>query len=481
MDARRASAGRARSSPEASTARAAARRRRCGSRSGEHADDLRLVEAGDARRAQRHKSEGLPHKGSRRRRGSARAARGGRISQVDRAPHRRVEEDARFPGEVTGEPRKIGDACVGDDQLRRRIASTSRARLSAIGGRPRPPWMRIGTRRSAAIANTGVRRSSSSVELLCARVELDATRAAVEAAFGPSIGSSVRSSRRTGSSVRCERAPNSSVRSFAGAEARMAVGLVEAEELQRAIRTGPWSLRARRNARPCRRCRRRGAYGRRRCPRRQAAPCGARPRRRKELLCSTRAARSPSESTREWPEERSGRYRIRAVTDVLILADSIRSPEQGARCLRSGPVPLRGAGGAAHRRSQLARGAAGARGGSRDEVIPLESLGVDQLLLDGANPADAVLGSTRAPAGGSASRGQACQSVPARAHDACARTGSCSRSTASSSTCGAAARTRRKSAGLRRAQDACEAALDVAREMLRSATVNGHWFSTARR
>src|SRR5206468_1682939 len=37
-------------------------------------------------------------------------------------------------------------------------ASTRRSRLSAIGGSPRPPWIRIGTRRSAASSNTGAPR-----------------------------------------------------------------------------------------------------------------------------------------------------------------------------------------------------------------------------------------------------------------------------------------------------------------------------------
>src|SRR5204863_373838 len=42
------------------------------------------------------------------------------------------------------------------------------ARWSAIGGSPRPPWIRIGTRRAAASSNTGASRSSFSVKR-CAR------------------------------------------------------------------------------------------------------------------------------------------------------------------------------------------------------------------------------------------------------------------------------------------------------------------------
>ena len=59
--------------------------------------------------------------------------------------------------------------------------SSRRASESAIGGRPRPPWIRIGTRRSAASAKTGSSRGSSGQEPLRPRMELDPARAEVDA------------------------------------------------------------------------------------------------------------------------------------------------------------------------------------------------------------------------------------------------------------------------------------------------------------
>ena len=64
------------------------------------------------------------------------------------------------------------------------FASTSRLSSDAIGGSPRPPWIRIGTRRSAASRKTGCEPLVVQEELLGPRVQLDPARAAVEAALG---------------------------------------------------------------------------------------------------------------------------------------------------------------------------------------------------------------------------------------------------------------------------------------------------------
>ena len=67
------------------------------------------------------------------------------VHQVDRAPDGRVEVDALPPGEALGE-RRVGDARMGDDQRPLRVGVVQDAQV--VGdqqGRPRPPWMRIGT------------------------------------------------------------------------------------------------------------------------------------------------------------------------------------------------------------------------------------------------------------------------------------------------------------------------------------------------
>src|SRR6266542_2112639 len=60
---------------------------------------------------------------------------------------------------------------------------TSVSRCAAIGGSPRPPWIRIGTFRSAASSNTGVSRASWS-EIFCARGWSLIPRAVVRRAEG---------------------------------------------------------------------------------------------------------------------------------------------------------------------------------------------------------------------------------------------------------------------------------------------------------
>ena len=61
------------------------------------------------------------------------------VEEVDGAPDRGVEEDARLPGEMPREPGEIGDARVGDDQLRVgvRVGEAPRARRRSAAGRDR--------------------------------------------------------------------------------------------------------------------------------------------------------------------------------------------------------------------------------------------------------------------------------------------------------------------------------------------------------
>ena len=62
--------------------------------------------------------------------------------------------------------------------------STSRASPSAIGGKPRPPWIRIGTRRLCGEREDRLEPRVVRQESLCPRVELDPARTKLEAAFG---------------------------------------------------------------------------------------------------------------------------------------------------------------------------------------------------------------------------------------------------------------------------------------------------------
>jgi Xaa-Pro aminopeptidase len=164
------------------------------------------------------------------------------------------------------------------------------------------------------------------------------------------------------------------------------------------------------------------------------------------------------------------------VSDVLILADSIRSPEMRHEV----PVPVPDAFLYAERdgrRVVVVSSLEAQRVGEADpglEVIPLESLGIDQLLSGGANPPDAMLQVyTRACRELGLESASVPATFPLELADRLRANGielQVDREQFD-------LRRRRKSAteiaGLRRAQHACEAALDVAREMLRNATVNG--------
>ena len=109
------------------------------------------------------------------------------------------------------------------------LRSTRLRSPSAIGGSPRPPWIRIGTRRSAASSNTGPSRSSVAVNFCARGWSLIPRAPASRQRRASSIGDSLRSSRTNGISRPFDRSANASVRSFAARERRVAVGLVEAE------------------------------------------------------------------------------------------------------------------------------------------------------------------------------------------------------------------------------------------------------------
>ena len=107
--------------------------------------------------------------------------------------------------------------------------STRCLRPSAIGGRPRPPWIRIGTRRSAASSKTGASRSSFSRNFCARGCSLIPRAPASRQRVASSTGPSARSSRTNGTSRPSERCRVGERAVVRGAEARVAVGLVEAE------------------------------------------------------------------------------------------------------------------------------------------------------------------------------------------------------------------------------------------------------------
>ena len=83
-----------------------------------------------------------------------------------------------------------------------------------MGGSPRPPWIRIGTRRSEASANTGASRSSFSMKRWARGWSLIPRAPRSRQRSASSIGLSVRSRRTNGISLPSERFAYSSVRSF---------------------------------------------------------------------------------------------------------------------------------------------------------------------------------------------------------------------------------------------------------------------------
>ena len=108
--------------------------------------------------------------------------------------------------------------------------ATSAASSSAIGGSPRPPWIRIGTSALDGEREDRLQAVVPDRELLRAGMELDPARAEVEAAdrLLERAGVEVEAHERD-EAARPIAAAAASVRSFADAERRLAVGLVEAE------------------------------------------------------------------------------------------------------------------------------------------------------------------------------------------------------------------------------------------------------------
>src|SRR3954454_314261 len=208
-----------------------------------------------------------------------------------------------------------------------------------------------------------------------------------------------------------------------------------------------------------------------------SAPGGSSARSSASKAAKSSCARSSGSLTLlNLPAGPGSTHRIRAVTDILIVADSIRSPEMRHEV----PLPVPDAflyAEHAGRRVVVVSSLESQRVGEADsglEVIPLESLGIDELLLDGMKPSQAMLQVyTRACQELGLERASVPATFPLELADRLRANGiqlEVDREQFD-------LRRRRKNAteiaGLRRAQHACEAALDVAREMLRSATVNG--------
>jgi Xaa-Pro aminopeptidase len=164
------------------------------------------------------------------------------------------------------------------------------------------------------------------------------------------------------------------------------------------------------------------------------------------------------------------------VTDILILADSIRSPEMRHEV----PLPVPDAflyAEHAGRRVVVVSSLESQRVGEAVpglEVIPLESLGIDQLLLDGAKPSEAMLEVyTRACQELGLESASVPSTFPLELADRLRANGIELQVDREQFDLRRRRKTETEIAGLRRAQHACEAALDVARAMLRSASVNG--------
>ena len=132
---------------------------------------------------------------------------------------------------MTGEPGEIGDAGVRDDQLRRRVC-VDEAR-EVVGDR-RQAAAAVDEDRYAPLGRDREHRREALVvehELLRARVQLDAARAAIEAALGfvDRIFGQVEPDEGDHPPVRARGELERAV--VAGAEPGMPVGLVEAEDV----------------------------------------------------------------------------------------------------------------------------------------------------------------------------------------------------------------------------------------------------------
>ena len=197
------------------------------------------------------------------------------VEEVDRAPRGGVEEDAGARAEDAAPARPCRRHPQGDDQLRSSgCRSTSLARPAEIGGSPRPPWMRIGTRRSAASANTGSRRSSVSRKPCARGWSL--------MPLAPRSRSARLLHRRLGEVEAHEgdEPPAALLRPGARAvvgrgEGRVPVGLVHAERERLRDAVVVHDLRSSSGCRACRRCHRRCACAHRRRLRPMAGRHGA--------------------------------------------------------------------------------------------------------------------------------------------------------------------------------------------------------------
>ena len=107
------------------------------------------------------------------------------VEQVEPAPHRGVEEDARDAAEPTGEPGHVRDARVRDDEPDALVAADER--LEVLGDR-RKPAAAVDEDRHRALdreLEDGLEPLVAQRERLRARVELDPARTEVEAAASP--------------------------------------------------------------------------------------------------------------------------------------------------------------------------------------------------------------------------------------------------------------------------------------------------------
>ena len=152
------------------------------------------------------------------------------VEQVDRAPRRGVEEDARLAGEVAHQRAEVGDPGVGDDQLRVRVgvdeAARGRPRSAAARGRRGSGSARAARRRART---PGASRSSLSRNCCARGCSLIPRAPRSRQRTASSIGSSPRSSRTNGISRPSPRRGVLERPVVRRTERRVAVGLVHAE------------------------------------------------------------------------------------------------------------------------------------------------------------------------------------------------------------------------------------------------------------
>ena len=149
--------------------------------------------------------------------------------QVDRAPHRGVEEHAGLPAERACELAEVGDARVRDDQLRFGIGVNE---PREVVGDWREPAPAVDQDRHAPLRREREHRRQALVveqEPLRPRMQLDPARACVEAAgrLLDRLFGEVEPHERNQASLRALRVGECAV--VRGAERRVPVGLVHAE------------------------------------------------------------------------------------------------------------------------------------------------------------------------------------------------------------------------------------------------------------